>query len=170
MRDCLARAATLFSLPHITNIPSRSMEDWWFATTTQASGLCSRSVSPLTWWIIFTHVKKFQKFYSSTSKVLRDESNALTQPSSPAQGARRVESSTWLQERRLWHCKVAQGREGSSRSSWMSAIGSRHRTGERILLRLTFPFILFLPNLETELEPGLGIVEIWHWQEERHRQ
>ena len=35
-------------LPHITNIPSTSMEDWWFATTTQASGLFSRSVSPLT--------------------------------------------------------------------------------------------------------------------------
>ena len=35
----------------MTNIPSRSMEDWWFATTTQASGLFNRSVSPLTFSI-----------------------------------------------------------------------------------------------------------------------
>ena len=53
----------IINLPHMTNIPSRSMEDWWFATTTQASGLFSRSVSPLT---LINHIYRSHTFSSSS--------------------------------------------------------------------------------------------------------
>ena len=48
MSDCLAMAATLFSLLQMWNMPSRSMELWWLATITQASSLSSKCSSPST--------------------------------------------------------------------------------------------------------------------------
>ena len=50
----------------------------------------------------------------------------------------------------------------------MLATSNRRRTGEQH--HFLFNFVQFLPNLETEFEPGLCVIKIGHGQKERHTQ